>query len=53
MDKTRTGGHRMNHKLLNKTLKKVNRELRVELKRKEIELFYVKSLLKLSEKEKK
>ena len=43
----------MNHKLLNKTLKKVNRELRAELKRVVIELFYVRSQLKLIEKEKK
>ena len=43
----------MNHKLLNKTLKKVNQELRDELKKIQIELFYVRSQLKLIEKEKK
>ena len=43
----------MNHKLLNKTLKKVNQELRDELKKMQIELFYVRSQLKLIEKEKK
>ena len=43
----------MDHKLLNKTLKKVNQELRDELKKIQIELFYVRSQLKLIEKEKK
>ena len=42
----------MNHKLLNKTLRKVNQELRDELKKTQIELFYVRSQLKLVEKEK-
>lgn len=32
----------MNHKLLNKTLKTVNRELRAELKRTQIELECIK-----------
>ena len=36
----------MNHKLLNKTLKKVNRELRAELKRVVIELKYTQALYK-------
>ncbi len=43
----------MNHKLLNKTLKKTNRKLRAELKRVVIELRYTQALFKLLEKEKK
>lgn len=35
----------MDHKLLNKTLRRINRKLRAELKRKEIEIYYVRSLL--------
>lgn len=40
----------MDHKLLNKTLRRINQKLRAELKRKEIELFYVKTLLEGKEK---
>jgi len=40
----------MNHKLLNKTLKKTNRDLRIELKRVIVELKYTQALFKLLEK---
>ena len=43
----------MNYKLLNKTLKKTNRDLRAELKRVIVELKYTQALFKLLEKEKK
>lgn len=43
----------MNHKLLNKTLRKANQELRDKLKKLTIEVYYLKSKLKLIEKEKK
>jgi len=36
----------MNHKLLNKTLKAANRELRAELKRTQIELDCIKLVVK-------
>ena len=42
----------MNHKLLNKTLKTANRELRVELKRVIVELKYTQALFKTLEKKK-
>lgn len=43
----------MNHKLLNKTLKKTNRELRAELKRVVVELKYTQALFKLLKKKEK
>jgi hypothetical protein len=43
----------MNHKLLNKTLREVNRKLRAELKQVVIELKYTQALYKLERKEKK
>jgi len=39
-------GGQMNHKLLNKTLKTANRELRAELKRLQIELDCIKLVVK-------
>ena len=42
----------MNYKLLNKTLKTANRELRAELKRVIVELKYTQALFKILEKKK-
>lgn len=36
----------MNHKLLNKTLRQFNRELRAEVKRLQIEFDYIKLIMK-------